>query len=509
LSTEDGVQHTGVDGTEHQTEVRRSVRESCVYLVSKLVPFVFNLLFIKFYTNWFSPETVGRYEIVLALGMVASSLGAGWLQMSLLRLYPEWERKGALSVLTLAIAIGFLCSTVVGAAAFFAAWWISGSTVGEVLRFDLMGWALPVYLAHSFFMVSSTFLRAQRRVISFSVVSSLTSLLNFIGGAGLTFLLGSFLLALVMGTGASLVLPGVLALFIGWRTIRSGEISSRLSGQTKRCLVSLFSFGLPLSLNQVCSQLLNLSDRYVILVLRGEAEAGIYSATYRLADFAVRFAILALMMSAYTAVTETYEKSGREAAERLVTSLSRFYVIVAAPLAVGMGLVQQDAMKLFTGPEFLDGAGLLVWIAFGDFFLGLSQYQHFGLHLGRRTMRLALLTLSATLLNLVLNLVFVPEYGYKAAAYTTFASFVFLSIAAPILARPWLAWRFPAKSVAKVAAALAAMAVVVTLLSTVSGNSPARLTIQVVAGAFTYAGTLLVLGEVTNLSRGVAPGFDV
>ena len=68
------------------------------------------------------------------------------------------------------------------------------------------------------------------------------------------------------------------------------------------------------------------------------------------------------MMSAYTAVTEVYETKGKEAAERLVSSLTRFYLTVAAPVAVGLGLVQQDVMRVFTGPDFVEGAGLLVWV---------------------------------------------------------------------------------------------------------------------------------------------------
>jgi len=504
--------HAPATETGRQDDVRRSVYESAIYLLSKIVPLVFTLLFIKFYTNWFSPEVVGRYETVMALGVVAASLGAGWLQMSLLRLYPQWEKENRLGTLSLSVGIGLLASLLGGAFIFLLVWSLRGTELGLALHLDLIGWASLLFVSQSFFMIASTVLRAQRKAVWFSLASSLTSLLNLVGGAGLTWIFGTLLVCLVCGTSLSLVVPGCLALALGVKAL-SGGVSS--SAETKlaarpgdganlgKCLAVLLSFGLPLSLNQVCSQLLNLSDRYVILVLRGEAEAGIYSVTYRLADFAVRFVLLALMMSAYTAVTETYERKGREAAERLVSSLSRFYILTAAPVAVGIGLVQQDAMRLFTGPDFIEGASLLVWIAAGDFLLGLSQYQHFGLHLGKRTVRLAVMTFSAALLNLGLNLAFVPVYGYRAAAYSTFVSFAFLAVVAPLLAKPWLTWRVRIVSMARIAVALIVMSLVVFACAFVSGRPLVRLPIQVVAGASAYLLALLVSRELSwDLLRG-------
>jgi O-antigen/teichoic acid export membrane protein len=476
----------------------RSYRESAVYLAAKVFPFVFNLLFIRFYTTRFAPETVGRYETALALGIVAAAFGAGWIQMAVLRLYPKWRDSGSLPLLISAAHVAFLLSLLVGGSVFCSAWLARSTAMGAKFSFDLMGWALVLFIGNACFLYLTTYLRAQRRAGLFSMCSGLASPLNLGVAFILTATLGPNVASLAFGAAVSFLLPALLALYLAYPKLgeKPGGAGESAKPGLPQAFGALALFGLPLALNQACAQLLNLSDRYAILILRGAEEAGIYSASYRLADLAVRFILLSLMMSAYTAVSEAYDTKGRKAAEHLVASLSRFYLLVAAPAAVGIGLVQQDAMKILAGPEFLAGAPLLLWISLGNLLLGLSQYQHFGLHLGGRTLRLALMTLSAAVLNIVLNLIFVPRYGYPAAAYTTFASFLYLSAVAPILGRPWLEWRVSVSSIGRIGVALVIMGGAVWLARVFFEAPLFRLLASIAVGAMAYGAALFAVGEI-------------
>ena len=506
----------------HREEVARSTRESGIYLVSKTIPFLCNLLFIKFYTVYFAPEVVGRYETVLALAMIVSSLAIGWLQISLLRFFPKYKGQDRVRELGVGMVVGWIISVALALLVGGILWGLRSSDWGRMLSLDLLPWVALLFLSNSLFVMTTTLLRANRFPIRFSLASTSYSFLNLSFAYLLTLFIGSFLASLVVGTSAALLLPSLVILFSSAKSDQptaslnkrsqppddssgvafpTGSPSRVSHPRVASVLAPLLAFGLPLSINQVASQLLNVSDRYLILVLLGEKEAGLYSVVYRIGDFAVRFIILSLMMSAYTAVTETFENKGREAAEKLVASLSRLYLLLAIPLVAGCWMMNREMVQVLAGSEYGESAHLLGWILLGNFFLGLSQYQNFGLHLSHKTMTLAFLTLFAASLNLLLNWIFLPRYGYPVAAYTTCLCFALLSLITPLLSNRHLCWRIPVKSLLRMTLAVVVMSGGVFLLKNLFESNLANLLVPAGVGAVTYTLVLFFLGEIPLYDR--------
>lgn len=483
--------------SNHHGNVVRSIRETAIYTVSKIVPAIVTFASIRLFTAWYTPEEYGQYATVLALGLMVASLGTGWLQMAVLRLYPEWMKRGESHRLAAATWKGLAVSLGVGSVVCAAAWVGRDTTVGSSLRFELAGWVFILYAATSLFLVGSTFLRAARRPAAFSFFQSLSSVFRLIGGVGGTLLLGVAVGSLIAGTSIGMLISGLAVLFYLRKAApKAAPIVERRDSAGNSGLISLFAFGFPLALGQLGSQILNISDRYMISILRGDHEAGLYAVNYDIADYAVRLVILSLMLSAYTAVIECYEQEGKAAAEKLVSALSRLFLILAAPIAVGTFFVQEDLVRWLADGRYWEGASILVWIALGDLFLGLSQYQTFGYHVGNRPGLLSWLTLGAAGVKVVLNLIFIPMYGYEAAAITTFGTSLALSAISPLLTRKHLAWTIPLRSVGRLVAALAVMAVGLSVAGGYApGSVPGRLAIQVPLGAILYGGTLLMLGE--------------
>jgi len=104
--------------------------------------------------------------------------------------------------------------------------------------------------------------------------------------------------------------------------------------------------------------------------------------------------------------------------------------------------------------------------------------------------------LASGLLNLFLNFLFIPRYGYFAAAITTLISYAFLLFLMIILSRRFFVWEFPFKSLVKVTCASGIMGIMVYSL----GNSLAssvliNLILSICAGAGVYFLTLILLRE--------------
>jgi O-antigen/teichoic acid export membrane protein len=484
----------------HHHELRRAARETFLYAFSKVVPAVATFAGIRVFTAWYTPEEYGRFASLLALAMMVASLGSGWLQMAVLRLFPEWEKGGALRDFVRSTWAGYLVAVVFGGGVCLLAWVLRDTQLGLSMRFNSAGSVFILYASTAWFLVGTTLLRAYRLPGLYSLAQSLSSLLRVLGGVALTLFFGAAVSSLVGGTVLAMVLSGALVLFV--LRVKDPAPSpltpckADREGREWKALWALFAFGFPLSIGQFSSQVLNVSDRYLISVLRGDQEAGLYAVNYDIADYLVRMVILTLMLSAYTAVTECYEKSGRKSAEQLVSSLSRIYLMLAAPAVVACAFVQRDLVAFLADSRFREGADILVWIALGDLFLGLSQYQQFGFHLGRRPLLLSLTTLLAAGMNVGLNLVFVPVYGFRAAAFATLAAFVLLSLITPLLARNWLTWTIPLWHLLRLGVCLALQAAAMAGVGFLIEPGLFRLAGQSLAGGGAYAAGLLLSGEV-------------
>jgi len=482
----------------HSEQVHRSLVESGIYLLGKIAPVITTLVMIRVLTSWYEAEEYGKYATILALGMLLTSFGVGWLQMALLRLYPQRRNAGELKDLVFSTWFGCGVTCVAGVVVCVVLWMFRNSPVGEKLEFGYAGWTCLVFLSTLVFVVATTFLRVRRQVLGYSVAHTIESFGKLGAVIGMTLIFGAAATSLLLGYSAAVTLVTVGTIWWVHESAKASEtrVTVKRSVFPVKTLQAMFAFGFPLSLAQFCSQFLNLSDRYLITVLVGEAEAGVYSVGYDLADLAVRLIILSVNLSAYTAVLECFEKQGRGPAERLATSLSRVYLILACPIAVGCGLVANDVIVLLADPEYARGGSIMVWVAGSTLLMGLTQFQNLGLHIGHRTGTLSLVMGLAAVANVVLNVYLIPFYGYQTAAYTTLACYCLLAVVFPFCARDVFTWRVPWRCMGRIGVALTGMSIAVDALGFVLGDKTLGLMGRILVGAIVYSGILILLGEI-------------
>ena len=113
-----------------------------------------------------------------------------------------------------------------------------------------------------------------------------------------------------------------------------------------------------------------------------------------------------------------------------------------------------EIATLLLGMPFRDGHTIMPIILAGASVWGLSMLVHKGLELQEKTgVMLGLVMVSATI-NIVLNLLFVPEYGYQAAAVTTFVSYLAYPVLVYVITnRSGLGWRIPWRTIIRTVAA--------------------------------------------------------
>jgi O-antigen/teichoic acid export membrane protein len=144
-----------------------------------------------------------------------------------------------------------------------------------------------------------------------------------------------------------------------------------------------------------------------------------------------------------------------------VNKLTRYYLLVCIPAVVGLSVLGKPLINILTGQEYYEGYKIIPLVALGAFFLGLQQRFYPGVNFYKKTHFIMLAIIVSGLLNLGLNFLLIPKYGYMAAAATTLISYVFLLFLIIIISRRFFVWKFPFKSLANVSCASAIMGIVV------------------------------------------------
>jgi len=181
--------------------------------------------------------------------------------------------------------------------------------------------------------------------------------------------------------------------------------------------------------NELSGVLLSFVDRLMLKHLMGAfAPVGVYTIGYGLA-LTINTLLQNALFTAFTQVSvRQFETEGPQAVVRTKRVLLHVLVYIVVAMVVGLIVVGRDALLLLAGPDKAASAPVFVLIGinyaldglFGICFAGLLLYKRSGIVLS--------MTLAATVLNVLLNLVWIPAYGVMGAVYATFASFLLLTV---------------------------------------------------------------------------------
>jgi O-antigen/teichoic acid export membrane protein len=103
-------------------------------------------------------------------------------------------------------------------------------------------------------------------------------------------------------------------------------------------------------------------------------------------------------------------------------------VYLAAAMVTGLLSVGGDVLLLMAGPSKAQSAPVFQLIGVNYVLDGVGGIVTAGLLLHKRTMTILMLSVLALIVNVVLNLFWIPRFGVIGAVYATFVSFMALHI---------------------------------------------------------------------------------
>ncbi|MFZ0491928.1 MAG: polysaccharide biosynthesis C-terminal domain-containing protein [Acidimicrobiia bacterium] len=477
--------------------VRELVKDLLRYFPSQIVPALIAFVSIPLLTNLFPPNEYGDYRLVLATIALVSPI-AGWLTTANLRFYPESEHNHELD--NLYASNFWLLLVSVGAAG--ALWGgalllLHGSMRLELTQMFVIG--LVLLLVNVTFSITGSLVRSRRAVSWYSVGAVGRSVLNLGLGLLLVFTVSRSLSAYLMG----MVLAGMLVIpLFWWQGTRRVTYALRDMVDWKLA-GSMFRYAFPLLFASSAAWLLRLSDRYILAAFRGTTEVGIYAASYGLADSSVGVVLTMIQLPFVVLGNQVFERRGDEEAASFLAKAARIYLLVAIPAAAGVTALGKPLVDALTGQGYAEGYRILPFVTAASVLAGLSFWMETPFIFRKRTV-LTLFGIGAgAIVNVGLNILLIPRYGYMAAAVTTLLGYLTLDVVAFVVSRRILKWRLPLDTLAKTALVSLVMAGIVSGFVRVS-PFPTGVTIVIgmAIGAVVVGVGLVAMREVSRKELG-------
>jgi O-antigen/teichoic acid export membrane protein len=451
------------------------LHHSAVYLVARGVPGIVSFVALAVFTRLLTPEEYGRYALVIAGVGLVDVLLLQWLRLGLLRFLPAEgiPRDRMLATIVAASVRVALIASIVGVLA------IVVFLPDPALRGLALFGVVLVWL-QAFFELNQEYVRTELSPARYGAFAAARSLLALGVGASLV-LLGWGAAGPVVGLAVAFALP--ILLLGGYRPWVQVSLRDRDPALAR----SLLAYGAPLALTAALGFVVSSSDRFLLAGLVGTAEAGRYAVGYDFAQFTLGMLMTVVNLAAYPIAVRALEEHGVEAAREQLRRNAQLLLAVSAPAAAGMAVLAANVTGVLLGEAFRDAAaGIVPWIALAALVAGAkSFYVDLGFQLGRRTVGQVWVMAGAAVVNLSLNLWWIPRWGLMGAVYATVVAYLVALVAGWWLARRVFPLPAPPLAAVRVLAATAVMVLAVWPMRTWEG--PVALATQVAVGVAVYA----------------------
>ncbi|MBI4750405.1 MAG: oligosaccharide flippase family protein [Acidobacteria bacterium] len=191
-------------------------------------------------------------------------------------------------------------------------------------------------------------------------------------------------------------------------------------------LKRMLGFGSPLIFGRLSAMSLQSIDRFLLQIFAttpnaGQREIGLYGMANNVSG-----AITMLVTTPFGAVWPSMQVSVMKDpdAPEYYARILTYVLYIASVLALGAACVTGDIFRYFG--SYVESASVVPMLAMAAVLDAASQVLSVGINIKRKTFVNPMIYISAALVNILLNLYFIPHHGMRGAAFTTVVGFVVL-----------------------------------------------------------------------------------
>lgn len=179
----------------------------------------------------------------------------------------------------------------------------------------------------------------------------------------------------------------------------------------------------PLIPHLIAQTILTQSDILMIKHFEGASETGIYSMAYTIGT--LLYTVLVQIMSAWS--PWVYRQLDQNKVEKIYKG-SQLLIVVGGILAVGLMTITPEMVNIFLDDSYREGVYIIPSIVIGMYFQFIYLFFYDVEYFNKKTNYIAISSLIAAGINILLNFIAIPRFGYMAAGYTTAIGYLILAI---------------------------------------------------------------------------------
>ena len=183
----------------------------------------------------------------------------------------------------------------------------------------------------------------------------------------------------------------------------------------------MMKFSYPLLLTSMAGIILTISDRYVLRFISDLSYVGIYSLGFKIANTLRVFIITSVNLAIQPMIYKMIDQPDNK---RFYSKIMTYFSFGLMICALGLSLFGREMIKFLskTNPDYWNAFTIVPVISLAIFFGMLRDVSLTGINITKKTGVNARSIVFVSALNIGLNLLLIPRYGYLGAAIATLIS---------------------------------------------------------------------------------------
>ena len=401
-------------------ELKKLAQHSAIYGVADVVPYLVNFLLLPVFTTYLTPADYGALSILLLFGVLTKIFFRFGFDSGFFRIY--YEQKTARDKKTLATTL-FVTVFAVSSTLFSLCVVLAAPLSRWLLGVELTGtatatWVILVVadtLLNTFAFIPMNLFRILEKPVSFTVMTLIRSFVN----------IGLKVFLVVSGWGvAGILWADVISSFVFVLALSPTLVRNLTFTFSSSMLRSAAAFGLPKVPHGLAHQILNFSDRKLIEIFLALSASGLYHIGYMLGT-GVKFFLAAFELAWGPWV---YAQLGKPDAARTLARVATYAFAAAVACGLLNAVFGRELLWLMVKPDFHDAHSVIPIVVLAYVTQGVFALTSVGIGISKQTMHYPVMTLSAALANIILNILWIPRFGIEGAAWATVVGYGLMAV---------------------------------------------------------------------------------
>ncbi len=397
---------------KREDDGKNTIKSSIYYMISNVISMIVSLITLSLLSKYMTTSDMGISTSFVTLSTVIAYICLMSIHTSINRIL--LEKNVNINEYFSTITIFSIISLFI----FYVIYIIFQNQIFNIFKFDfsLMSFMFLTILFDNIFLFLYTKWNFYNNYIKCFIYNIITSPISQILSVLLVlYIKNNKYWGRIIGLK---VLPIIIGLYLLIYILYKGKFKFNVKYLKYGLMISS-----PIVAHLLSQILLSNCDLLMIQSMISSSKAGIYSVAYTIGN--VLFMTVSCILKPWSPwVYRRMEDNEIDA----INKNANYIILINFILSVGLIMIAPEMIKIFLDKAYIEAIYLIAPICLGMFFQGIYilfydiEYYH------KKNKSIAIYSIIAAVLNIILNYIFIKLFGYVAAAYTTFISYLILSI---------------------------------------------------------------------------------